>query len=559
MLSRAPGLVGLVVAALLASACTGDGEVQQPSPPSATTSTPTARATVVPNPEGRGGSLRYALGADPFSLDPAYADDEEAQLVVDALFDSLTSLDRQLRPVPSAAQSWTVSPDQRTWTFRLQPGATFHDGTPVTADDFVRTFRRLTDGTASPRPFLAYQLADVVGFAEAQADGTPLAGVTATDEGLLSIELARPDADFASVLSHPTLGPIPAIAEESAFTFGQQPVGNGPFRMAEPWAHDQFIRVTRARETARLDEVLFRIYSDDPGQEQAYADFVQGQLHVARVPAAQRRDALATFGAVGDGASGPGVLEGPWATTLHYGFNLTKPPFDQVEVRRAVSMLVDRETLALDVLLGTRRPADRLLPPGVVGSTPASCPWCVHDPEGALALLAEAEIVLDPEAIGPIDLLHLRGQSDQAIAQHLADAITEHLGLEVTLRELGLTAYAPAIREGAGHLHRAGWTADHAMPAAFLTPLFHSRNVGGDNHTGFSDPEVDALLDEAAATAGQRERLALYAAAEARIVELAPTIPLFTYELGRIVADNVEGFRMDALARVDLSLVALRP
>ncbi len=555
----------LLVGSLSLAACRGSGattpEPVVPTSTSTSTGAPTVPEGPVPSADDPvpGGSLRYALAADPSSLDPAYADDEEAQLVVDALFDSLTTLDAQLRPVPGAAQSWTVSDDQQTWTFRIDPRQQFHDGTPVTAEDFARAFRRLADGTLQPRPFLAYQLTDVDGFEAAQSTGEPLSGVGVDDEGQLVIRLQRPNADFASVVSHPTLGPVPQAALDNAFSFGQQPIGNGPFRMAEAWAHDQFIRITRADDDVLLDEVLFRIYSDDPGQAQVWADFTAGQLHVARVPAGQRRDALASYGQAGDGTDGPGVLNGPWATSYHYGFNTTRAPFDNPIVRQAVSLLVDRESLAADVLLSTRTPATSLLPVGMNSIAEDSCPWCQHDPEAAIALLEDAEIVLDPAEIGPLELLHLRGQTDAAIAGRIADAITEHLGLEVTVRELGLTAYATAIREGEGHLHRAGWTADHAMPGAFLVPLFHSREVGDDNHSAFVDPEVDLLLDQAASTADLRQRLDLYAQASSRIGEQAPIIPMFDYGLGRIVSDDVGGFRMDALTRVNLADVWLRP
>ncbi len=557
--ARSPGgrvvLLGLVVA-LATVACSPATPSDDPSPTSVPSArpTPTATATDV----ATGGSLRWGLSGDPTSLDPAFADDEDAQVVVDALFDSLTRLDEGLRPVPSVARTWSVSPDLRTWTFELDPEARFHDGRPVVAADFVRAFNRLVDGTRQPRSFLGGQLEDVVGWPQASADGEPLTGVRAEGDHVLVVELRRPNADLPSVLSHPTLGPVPEDVDDDPFAYSDLPIGNGPFRMAEPWAHDQFIRLTAVDDRAELGEVLFRIYADDPGGAVQWGDFVADQLHVARVPADQRRDAIATYGVAAEGdADAVGLLEGPLATTYHYGFQTQLPPFDDPVVRRAVSLAIDREALAVDVMRSTRRPADRLLPPGMLGSRPASCRWCRHDPDAARALLEEAGVVVDPAQVGPIRLLHNRGEVHARIAAHVADAVRELLEVEVEVVELGIGALAVALQAGDGHLHRAGWTVDHPMPGAFLTPLFHSRNVGRDNHSFFADAEVDGLLDAAAATAGLRERIALYQQAEDRIVDLAPVLPLLTYPLGRIVDDEVRGLRMDPLGRVDLTRVRL--
>lgn len=503
-----------------------------------------------------GGTLRFGLGDDPHSIDPRLADDEPGLLVVDALFDSLTAHGRNQFPVPSAAASWIISEDQLTWTFVLAPQGRFHDGSPVVSTDFVRAFGRIADGTSRPRSFQAHLLRDVLGFAEAQQSGGPLAGVSAPDDHTLVIQLIRPNADFASVLAHPSLAPVPPSADEVA-GWAESPIGNGPFAMVEPWAHNQFIRLARVADSASLDEIIFRIYADDPNHAQQYLDFGAGQLHVAVVPPTELAIAERTYGSAGDGEDRPGVLDGPSATTYNYGFNTARAPFDRAAVRQAASLVMDREFIADDIMVGTRDAADALLPPGIVGRRPGTCQWCRHDPEAARALLAEAQVILDPEALAPLVLAHPPGRTHARIAEHVAGALHEELGFEVEVRPLGLQAFHRALAAGEVDLFPIGWSSEHPLPSSFLAPLFHQREIPRDNVMRFADPEVDRLLDEAAATLDRRTRVELGQAAEDRVADLSPLTPLLTYRLQRVVASDVRGFRMDALGRVDLAKVSL--
>lgn len=159
----------------------------------------------------------------------------------------------------------------------------------------------------------------------------------------------------------------------------------------------------------------------------------------------------------------------------------------------------------------------------------------------------------------PIILLHTEGQTDQQIAELIAAAMEAELGLTVEVRPLGLRDFVEAVRNGEGDIYRLGWTSEHPMPSSFLDPLFHTRGLGQDNVTGFSDPEVDSLLDQANRTADRVTRLVLEREAEARLSELMPIAPILSYRLQRVVAPDVQGFRMDVLGRIDLARVALVP
>ncbi|MFP4635261.1 MAG: ABC transporter substrate-binding protein, partial [Nitriliruptoraceae bacterium] len=193
------------------------------------------RAEVVtPDPGPRsGGTLRVGLVLDPVSIDPRFVVDDEGELIVDALFDPLVHLDEDGEPVPAAAEDLEVDDQGRRFTFHLRE-ARFHDGSPVTAEDFKRTFDRIADGTAEPRSFLAYLVEDIVGADTALREGGPLPGVTAVDERTLEIELDEPQPGYLATLADPSLVPTPSVAEEDPEGYAQEPIGNGAFAMAGP-------------------------------------------------------------------------------------------------------------------------------------------------------------------------------------------------------------------------------------------------------------------------------------------------------------------------------------
>ena len=338
-----------------------------------------------------GGTLRVGLSIDPVTIDPRFLVDDEGERVVDALFDPLVRADDVGQLQPAAAQRWEIDDGGTRFTFHLRDAA-FHDGTPVTADDFVRTFQRIADGTAEPRSYLSYLLADVVGAEEAQRAGEPLDGVDALDDRTLEVRLQQPQPGFLLTLADPSLVPTPPMADEDLDAYAREPVGNGPFAMAGPREPGSFIRLTAVEDhhdPAWLDEVLFTVYPDDDAGEEQWRDLLDGQLHVGRVPVERREQVIERFGRSPDGARGPGLVDGITSTTYLYGFDVTQSPFDDPRLRRALSMAIDRERLAEETLDGTRAPATAIVPPPIPGAQRGWCDHCQHDPEGAADLLDE--------------------------------------------------------------------------------------------------------------------------------------------------------------------------
>jgi oligopeptide transport system substrate-binding protein len=542
----------LTLVALLAAFVAGC-TTPAPETPVATP-TPTAPETDEPTTDRAGGTLRLALGVDPGSIDPRFVVDEEGELVVGALFEPLVRFDDRFRVVPGAAERWEIDEDGRVLTFELRE-ASYHDGTPVVAEDFVRAFSRITDGTAEPPSFLAYLLEPVQGAAEAQIEGGPLTGVEAVDASTLRLELTSPLPGFLRTLAHPSLVPVPVAADEDPDGFAEQPIGNGPFAMGGPREPDAFLRLTRFEDhhtPPLLDEVVLQVYPDDPSRDQQWSDLAEGQLQVADVPPGRLDEARETYGSSRDGYAGPGVLDGITSTVYLYGFDTTREPFDDPRVRRAVSLAIDRESLADDVMQGTRAPATAIVPPSIPGAAADACEHCRHDPEAARAELAAAEVELEE-----LQLTHNRGRTHTAIAEAMAGDLEEALGVTVDLQAEDLQAFVLGVRQGEFPFFRLGWEASDPDPGAYLHPLFHSSQVGIDNLSRYANEEVDRLLDSARAAADDRAAQAAYAEAERLVLEDAPVVPVLWYRHTKVVAPEVRDLRWSPLGRPDLARVWL--
>ncbi|MDQ3972868.1 MAG: ABC transporter substrate-binding protein, partial [Actinomycetota bacterium] len=477
---------------------------------------------------------------------PPEVTDSHGTAVVDALFDSLTAWSPVSGLQPAAAGDWGADPDASTWTFRLRPGATFHDGSPVTAGDFKFAWEaavRLGDGGSG------YHLRHVAGY-EALRSGQAdrLAGVETVDDLTLRVALTDPFADFPTVAAHPSLGPLPRAAwNAQPAAFRAQPIGNGPFRAAEPWAHGRFIRLARfagwrngARPAAAVDEVLFQILDPDA----AYVAFQQGRLDVTTVPSGALEDAVDRYGISPDGSRGPGVLLGDAPVLYFLGFNITRAPFDDLQVRRAVSLAVDRAAVARENLEASLEVARSAVPPAIPGARAVACQACSHSPDIARQLFAE-------RGIRSLTLWFNSGGGHEAIAEQVRRDLAD-VGVDVSFRTVDFPRFLSALENREAGLFRFGWTADHPILDDALYPLFHSDGWANAGH--YAAPEVDALLDQARATLDEARRTLLYQSAEDLALGRDQAIaPLVTFRHRVVVSDRVSGLVHSPMGTANLA------
>lgn len=541
------GAVCTALSVLLLAACDAD---ETAAPPVAGTPTPVPGSTApTPTPTGEraGGTLRLAI-SEPDTLVPFDAVEPDDVMVVGALFEPLTRHAANGVPVPAAAASWSHDDDASEWTFVLRDDGAFHDGTPVTAADVAFAWTTaVTEGTAG------FHLRDVVGYTELLHGQTDtFEGVEVVDELTLRVRLHAPQAQFPSVVANPALAPVPGEAwREDPEAFAEQPIGNGPFAAAEARVPGQFIRLQRAPEWAgpavALDEILFRIM--DP--ETAYVAFQQERLHMSPLPEGAVTDAVERYGESPDGYRGPGVLQGHTPVVYLLGFDVTQPPFDDVDVRRAITLAIDRERIAEEVLGGTVVPADALVAPAIGGQA-GICERCRHDPEAAADLLADREL-------GSITFWFNRDGGHRPIAERVRADLAA-VGLSPVVFHMPTFAeYLDVLEAGDAGFFRYGWRPEYPSADDVLRPLFHSEAVGDQNFMRYARDDVDALLDDlrASTTAGRR----LFAARRAEDLILnrdQAVVPLLFYRHQHVVAERVEGLRLDPLGRVPFHEVRLR-
>ena len=502
----------------------------------------TAAATAGPDT-----TLRWVI-TEPTAIVPMDAVTPDDLLVVDAVFDSLTRWDDDLETQPAAAVRWRAARGGRTWTFDLRRNATFHDGSAVTAGSFVAAWSDLARRGAAH-----HHLRDLVGYRAARAGRAgPLRGLRVIDSHTLQVRLRAPNWDFPAVAGHPALAPLPTAARTDP-AFREQPIGNGTFRMAEPWAHGRFVRLRRAgapppRSGAGrpLDEVIFRIQDSTGG----YIAFGQRRVDVTTVPpgalSADESEVrrTATY-------EGPGVLRGRLAATYFLTFNTQRAPFNDVAARRAVSQALDRRAIVREAFEGNAGLGISAVPPMIPGARQGGCLACISSPATARAAFRSA-------GVDRLDLWVNDGGEHELVANQVRDDLAA-VGVRMRLRVVPFGRYLRALRQGRPGLFRFGWSLDYPTMDNALRPLFHSRATpadGGVNYGRYDNPRVDRLLNRARATSDPVARKALFRTAEELVLARDQAIvPVVVLRRRTLVDERVRGLTYGPLGTADLSVV----
>lgn len=526
-----------------------------PTKQAGTTTTPTTEAK-------KGGSMSFYIG-EPAYIDPYNTQESEGTQVEQALFDSLTRIDPldASKLLPAAAESWQPNADATVWTFKLNKDGKFSDGTPVTAKDFVYAWTRICDPktqntlTKKEDPsVISYHLAFVKGYDDLQAGkAKELVGLKAVDDTTFEVTLSKPFADFAFVAAHPALAPVPqkyvdAGVEASGTTvaYGDMPVGNGPFKMAEPWKHNQYIKVVRNDNyngtKPNVDGVEFKIYKDT---EAAYTDFVAGNLDFTPIGEGKIKAAQAQYGTSDNGYTvnpGKQVVLGPENATYYLICNTTDPLFKNPNVRKAVSLAINRQAICDTVFEGTRDPADNIIPPGIAGYEKGVWADAKYDVEGAKKALADAGFP-DGKGIAGIKLSFNSGAGHEKIME-LVQSDLKKIGISATFNSADFPVYLKQLDAGKFQIGRLGWIADYPIADNFLYPLFQSKS--GDNKSKYSNPAVDKALDDARKITDDAARIKAYQEIDKTIAADNPVLPLMFYKHTRVGSKRLHNFTYDA-------------
>ena len=484
-------------------------------------------------------TLLRGVGPDPDSLDPQRARSAESQSILRDLCEGLTALDKAAGVAPGVASTWTVSPDGKTYTFKLRPDARWSNGDRVVAGDFVAALRRLVD----PATASAYaQVIDVVANAgEIVAGKMPpeALGVTAPDDSTVVVALATPAAYLPQLLSHTSTCPVhrPTLAAHGdSYARPGVMVSNGAYVLKE-WVQNSHILAIRNHHywndsATRLDAVKFLLIADENAELTRYR---AGELHVTAVVPRGQFDWIK--------ANLAGELHvSPQLSTYFYGFNLRRAPFkDNPGLRRALSLVIDREKLAQLVLRVGELPAYGWVPPGVNNYASQSFDYkstpLAERTEEARRLYKEAGY----SATNPLrfELRYNSAEVHTKLAIAIAAAWKEALGVEVQLTAVEFKSLLQDIDRGDVDVFRSSWVGDYNDAYTYLQYL---KSDFGINLPRYKNPDYDSLLARAAGEFDTTKRRELLEEAERLALHDHPLIPIYFYVNKHLVKPEVDGW-----------------
>lgn len=487
------------------------------------------------------------LGSDEVqSLDPHKVSTVEDVRVASELFEGLVRYSATGTPEPGLAERWAISDDGLLWTFTLREGLRFSDGAPLTAADVVFSFRRLmTPATAAPNANLFGAIGNAPEISAGKAAPESLA-VRALDDRTVEIRLTRPFPAFLELLAHAAASVLPThmLAKHGDGWIKQRPlVGSGPFRLKEWRLHSRLLleRNPHYHDAANvaLKGVEYRPVQDD---QTALRLFRAGSADVLTdFPA---RDLPLLRRSVPDA-----IRIAPYRGTYYFAFNTRRPPFNDVRVRRALAMSVDRDIL-VNKVIGLGQPvAWSVVPPHLAGYGPAVLPSFARWPEAQR--LAEARRLLAEAGYGPERPLEfsIRYNTDvehRRVALALAQ-MWKPLGVIARIGNAEAAVHFAALKTGDFTLARSGWIADYSGAENFLG--VYLSDAGPLNYPGYDEPQYDMQVRAALKVADPAARNEALRKAESLLVEDAPVLPLYHYVSKSLVGPNVEGW-IDNLANV---------
>ncbi|MBN2098449.1 MAG: peptide ABC transporter substrate-binding protein [Dehalococcoidia bacterium] len=486
--------------------------------------------------------------SDPSTLDPAMARETGSVGYIMQIFSGLVAFDENMNVVPDIAESWETDNTNAVYTFHLRQGVTFHDGGLVTAADFKYSWERACDPATGSQTAGTY-LNDIVGATQMlEGNAEEIAGVEVEGDYTLRVTIDQPKAYFLSKLAQPVAFVVDRENVDSGQDWWREPNGTGPFELSG-WELGELLLLERNdlyyRDQAKVRYVAF-LFSGGYSTQM----YELNQIHVTGIsiydlervmdPTNRLHSQLAIFAQY---------------NISYLGFNTIKAPFNDIRVRQAFCMAVDKDRVVSQVLLDSVDVARGIVPPGMIGYD-AGFNGLEQDVDTAKALLAEAGY--GPGG-NPLKVVVTLPGSSGYVSNSLIAILwqwKENLGAEVEIRQLDGDAYFDRLDEEKDDVFFYGWSADYPDPQDFLDVLFRSGSV--NNVGGYGDAAYDALLDQAAVEPDESVREALYRQAEVKLIsEDAACLPLWFGVSYLLIKPRVEGYTISPLGFPLLATVSV--
>lgn len=476
--------------------------------------------------------LIYGRGADTTSLDPGVVTDGESLKVAENIFDTLVNYaDDSTEVVPGLAKEWKISEDALTYTFKLQEGVKFHDGTDFNADAVVYNFERwMTGGKNSA---FVYYAAMFGGYKD--DEGHVIQSVEKVDDYTVKFTLKRPQAPFLANLAMGPFGIVsPAAIEKYGDKIGENPVGTGPFVFKE-WKRNETITLEKNADywvgEPKLEKLIFRVIPDNSARLTALKT---GEIDLMDGVTPSDVSSIESDGALQ-------VLFRPGMNVGYFGFNVEKPPFDNPKVRQALSYAIDKQGIINAFYGGNADLAINPYPSFMPGYNEEIQDYS-YDPEKAKALLAEAGY---PDGFemeiysftNPRDYMPEPQKITEAIQADFAK-----VGVTAEIVTYDWTTFLEKAQNGEAQSFIAGWIGDNGDPDNFLYVLLDQDAIGGNNYSYYSNQELHDILIAAQTETDQDKRNELYKKAQEIIHTDAPWVPIAHAQAALAAKSNLKGF-----------------
>jgi len=485
--------------------------------------------------------LHFGNQVEPEDLDPHIVTGVGEFHIISSLLEGLVVPDpKTLEPLPGAASSWEISDDGLEYTFHFRSDGRWSNGDPVTAHDFVFSFQRiLSPALAAEYAYMLYCIHGAEAYHKGELTKFSLVGVKALDDSTLYIKLARPIPYFLSLIIHHSWYPVhpPTIKKfgtmDERGTKWTQPgnyVGNGPF-VLETWDIGSIIKVKKNstywdNENVRLLAIHFHPIENQQTEERS---FRTGQLHLTTGCPLNKIEWYEE--------NKPELLRiDPYLGTYYYLVNVTRPPFDDIHVRKALAMAIDRNAITEHVLKAGELPAHYFTPTNTNGYT---CTTEVSfDTTEARRLLREAGYS-EENPFPAFSLLYNTSESHHTVAQAIQQMWKQYLGIDVTLVNQEWKVYLSSTNSMDYDVARMGWIGDYNDPTTFLDMWVTG---GGNNRTGWSNTIYDSLITKAGRTADKQERFTSFQSAEHILIDELPILPIYFYTNAYLLHPSVKGW-----------------
>ncbi len=522
-------LTGLTLVALLATACGGGND---------------------PKNDGvgqgkAGGEFSVYIG-EPEHLIPQNTNETAGAEVLNALFTPLVEYDAKTaeQTFEGAIAESITSEDQKNWTIKIKDGWSFHNGEKVDAASYVRGWNA---GAYGPNAYgNSYFFENIQGYGDLQADKgkqpqkKEMTGLKVVDDRTISVTLNEPFSQFPLTLGYTAFYPLPKAFEADPKAFEEHPIGNGPFQMDGDWKHNQQIRVKRydnyAGDKAKADAVTFRIYSNI---NTAYNDLLAGNLDIMdSLPPERLGSARQQFG--------DRFIQRSSSSFTYIGFPLYDPKFRDPRLRQAMSMAIDREAIIKAIFNNSFRPAKSIVSPVVAGARENPCgEACEYNPAKAKELFQAAG-----GFNGPLTLWFNSGSGHEKWMEAVSNQLRQNLGIaDIKFKSLEFAQYLDLLdNEKVTGPFRLGWVMDYPSPQNYLQPIYST--TGSSNNFGYSNKQVDQLIQQGNAASDVQAGIDFYHQAEDIILKDMPNIPMWFGQVQGAHSDKVQNVVIDAFTRI---------